>query len=90
MRQYKILLQKFLRNSIYNFRIQNRYTQEKMAELLGISPRSYIEQEHGKYGFSALSLIFYLLILSEEEVYVFLEQFRRDLEQADEESHELL
>ncbi len=87
MRQYKILLQKFLRNSIYNFRIQNRYTQEKMAELLGISPRSYIDQEHGKYGFSALSVIFYLLVLSEDEVYVFLEQFRRDLEQEEKKSY---
>ena len=80
MRQYKPFLQDFLRKSIYNFRIQHQFTQEKMAELLGVSSRSYIEQEHGKYGFSALSLIFYLLVLPEKDVLLLLEKIREDLQ----------
>lgn len=81
MRQYKFLLQSLLRDSIYAFRKKRRYSQERMAELLHISARSYIDQEHGKYSFSALSVLFYFLVLPEEEVLSFLRTFRERLEQ---------
>ena len=87
MRQYKELLQKFLRNSIYAYRMKKEYSQERMAEILHVSTRSYIEQEHGRYGFSALSLIFYLMSLTEEEMMEFVRGFRKKLEK-EEEKHE--
>ena len=85
MREYKILLRTMLRESIYHFRVRNRFSQERMAEILHISPRSYVEQEHGKYGFSALSLVFYLLSLPEDDVLLFLSRFRANLEKAEQE-----
>ncbi|MBU5626933.1 hypothetical protein KQI82_09335 [Oscillibacter sp. MSJ-2] len=81
MRQYKTLLQVFLRNSIYAFRKEMGYSQERMAELLHISPRSYIDQEHGKYSFSALSVIFFLITIPEERVLSLLRAFRKLLQE---------
>lgn len=45
-----------------------------MAELLHVAPRSYFDQEHGKYGFSAVTVIFYFLMLSREEALSLLEE----------------
>lgn len=42
---------------------------ESMAEELDISSRSYIEQEHGKYGFSSMTLIYFLHILQKVSGY---------------------
>ena len=80
MRRYKEVLQKYLRESICGYREKKGYSQEKMAEKLHESTRSYIEQEHGRYGFSAWTLLFYLLMLSEKEVEVFLQEFRKRVE----------
>lgn len=58
-----------------------------MAELLHISPRAYIDQEHGVYGFSALSFAFFLMVISEDEVLILLNDFRalvRRMEEGDE------
>lgn len=64
----------FLRNYIYSFRKQYKLTQEKMAEVLHITPRCYFEQEHGKYSFSAVSFAFFILAMDEEERSEFLDQ----------------
>lgn len=76
----KQLLTAYLREQIHVYRNKEGYTQEKMAEKLHIAPRSYFDQEHGKYGFSALSLTYFLLLLSEEEVLLFLNNFREILQ----------
>ena len=81
MRQYKQLLQHYLRDAIYAYRKDRDLSQDRMAEVLRISPRSYIDQEHLKYSFSALSLIFFLLALTEDEVLLFLRGFRQLVEQ---------
>lgn len=87
MNVYKNLFQTFLREMIYDFRSKNSYSQEHMAELLHISFRAYIEQEHGAYGFSALSFAFFLMVISEDEVLILLNDFRalvRRMEEGDE------
>ena len=84
MRQYKTLLQVFLRNSIYTYRKEKGYSQERMAELLHISPRSYIDQEHGKYSFSALSVIFFLISIPEELVLSLLRGFKKLVQEEEE------
>lgn len=84
MRQYKTLLQVFLHNSIYTYRKEKGYSQERMAELLHISPRSYIDQEHGKYSFSALSVIFFLISIPEELVLSLLRAFKKLVQEEEE------
>ena len=76
MRQYKLLLQGFLMNQILFYRSVNQLTQEQMAELLHISPRSYFDLEHGKYGLSALTLVFFLSMLPKSEVGNLLDEFQ--------------
>ncbi len=79
MRQYKQLFDKFLRKYICNYRKKKNLSQEDMAEILCETPRSYIDQEHGKYGFSGLTVMFFMLELPEEEILLFISQFREDL-----------
>lgn len=83
MRRYKLLLQGILTDRILVYRTDNHYTQEQMAELLHISPRSYFDIEHGKYCCSAITLIFFLLILSKADVLDFLDDFRLRAERKD-------
>ena len=87
MNTYKNLFQTYLREKICSFRDEKQYTQEQMAELLHISPRAYIDQEHGVYGFSALCFVFFLLIIPEGEVLIFLNDFKalvKDMEEDNE------
>ncbi len=74
----KQLLMNYLRKEIHAFRDQEGY------EKLHIAPRSYFDQEHGKYGFSALSLIYFLLLLPEDEVIIFLKNFKELLQRSGE------
>lgn len=82
----KQLLMSYLRKEIHTYRDQEGFSQEMMAEKLHISPRSYFDQEHGKYGFSALSLIYFLLLLPEDEVIIFLKNFRKVLQRSGEDA----
>lgn len=86
MSNRKHLFQEFLRKQIFRFRSKNSLSQERMSELLHVSPRSYFDQEHGKYGFSSLSLITFLLLLSEDEVLDFLQECRNIAQDTDKES----
>ena len=63
MRAYKEALQQLLKNRLLNFRAEHGYSQEKIAELLHISPRALFDLESGKYGFSALTLMFFLSVM---------------------------
>ena len=46
--------------------------------------RAYIDQEHGTYGFSALSFAFFLLAISEDEVLIFLKDFKSQIRNLEE------
>ena len=80
MKTYTKLLKNLLRDSIHDFRLRHHYSQEYMAELLYISPRCYIDQEHGKYGFSFHTFVRFLLLLSDKDVLHMLHEFRELLE----------
>lgn len=67
MENEKELFQEHLRKHVYQYRKSHGLSQEKMAELLNVAPRSYADQERGKYGYSALPLMRYLLILQDEK-----------------------
>lgn len=84
MNKQKRLFYEFLRAQIYAYRKLHSLSQERMAEELHISPRAYFDQEHGKYGFSALALGYFLILLREGEVEAFfrkLQEFLQWLEQ---------
>lgn len=76
MHEYQIMLREFLREQIRGHRKRQKLTQEAMAEELRISPRSYAYLEAGTYGCSAATLMFFLLILSDEEVLQLRMEFR--------------
>ena len=70
-------------NQIKLLRQRKGVTQEAMAEKLRISPRSYISLERGKSGCSAATLMFFLLILSNEEILNLCAAFRRQVDEED-------
>lgn len=76
MNENKLVFQDFLRSQIYSYRRVHAFSQEHMAEALRISPRSYIDQEHGKYGFSAMTLVNYIFLLDDEEILAFIRELR--------------
>lgn len=87
MHQYSLLLRAFLKERIKNRRKALHLTQETMAEKLRISPRSYISLEQGKSGCSAATLMFFLMILSDEDLLQLCEEFRRWVNEED--THEV-
>lgn len=76
MSSYKKKLNDFLREKMRSYRKEHDYSQERMAEMIRIAPRSYFDQEHGKYGFSALSLVMFLFAVPEEEMVEMLGEIR--------------
>lgn len=84
MRKYdKHLLQNFLAEHIRQFRAEHNYTQEQMAERLRISPRSYIDLEHKRYGCSGPTAFFFLLLLDNEARVQLFNDFRKLIDEAD-------
>lgn len=81
--QYKRLLNDFLADQIKQFRTGHGLTQETMSEHLHISPRSYIDLEHKRYGCSAFTLFMFLMQLKIEEIAQMIQQFRTLMERAD-------
>lgn len=76
MNENKLVFQDFLRSRIHSYRSVHAFSQGHMAEALRISPRSYIDQEHGKYGFSAMTLVYYIFLLNDEEILTFIGELR--------------
>lgn len=54
-----------------------------MAEYLRISPRSYIDLEHSRYGCSGTTLFFFFLMLDIEALVRLVNDFREQLERVD-------
>lgn len=68
----KFFIYACLRTAVQSYRKKYGFTQEEMAEALHISVRSYWNQEHGEHGFSGSSVIYFLILLSPEELKEFL------------------
>ena len=64
---------------LYEYRMENSYSQERMAEKLNISPRSYWEQKKGKSGFSGRTICRLLCILPPEEVSSLIHSLRTEV-----------
>ena len=86
MKDLKRVLQRYLRQRVCSFRKQHSLTQEEMAEILHVAPRSYADQERGIYGFSALSFLYFLFLLSDSEILDLLRDLREVLKGGDEDA----
>lgn len=81
MKQYRALARDFLAEYVNALRKHRNLTQDEMAEQLRITSRAYGDLERGKYCFSAVALLFLLLMLSEEEAVAFLKEFHKRVDE---------
>lgn len=81
--QYNTALKDLLSDEIKSFRTVKQLTQEAMAELLRVDPRSYTDLEHKVYNCSALTFVFFLLQLDDEDTLKLLKAIRALLEGID-------
>ena len=58
---YQDIFRRVFCENLMRTRAENGLTQAKMAEMLVMDDRSYIELDHGKSGCSALTLALYLI-----------------------------
>ncbi len=72
-------LRAFLSKSMYAHRKGHGLSQEKMAEILAVSPRSYIDLEHGRFGFSSLSMACFIISMTDEEAVDFIMELKNVL-----------
>lgn len=77
MKQYKILARECLAEYTDTLRKARNLTQEKMAEHLRITSRAYGDLERGKYCFSTITLLFLLIMMTDDELKAFLDMFRK-------------
>lgn len=84
MKVYKDMAKKFFADYVKAARKNKERTQEQMAEEMRISSRAYGDLERGKFCFSALSLLFFLFTLKDEEILQFIQDFRTALFQVEE------
>lgn len=86
MRKHKAFVKKYLMEWVRAVRRKLGLTQEKMSESLCMSVRSYTDIERGRSGFSATTLLFFLALMTDEEVLQLVRGFREGVKQ--EEDHE--
>lgn len=67
MTEYKGTVRLLLSRWVKEVRTHNSWKQWKMAEALRVSDRAYSDLEHWKYCFSAISLLFLLLVMTPEQ-----------------------
>ena len=84
MIQYKLILRVLFRVGLLEYRKSYGNTQEEMAEKLHISPRSYMDLEHGKYCVSSVTLMFFMAQLPKERVVELVNTFAHQAREADE------
>ncbi len=72
MHSYTLIFKPHLIQLSEQCRENMHYTQERMAEELHISTRAYSDVKRNRQSLSASTLIFLLLMLTEEEVLAFL------------------
>ena len=79
MNPYKEILREFFSKYVSTLRKRRGLTQEEMAEKLRITGRAYSDLERGIYCFSAVALVFLLLMLEEHEIKELLSLLREEI-----------
>ena len=83
MNLYKAMLRSFFSGYVSILRKRRGLTQEQMAEKLRITGRAYSDLERGIYCFSAIALVFLLLMLEEEETKELLSSLRDEIKKVE-------
>jgi len=81
MTAYKQLIRTFFSEAVGVIRRRKGMTQEEMAEKMRISCRAYGDLERGKYSFSTIALIFFLLMMDSGEIIELLEAFLKKVKE---------
>ena len=82
MRKHESLFLAFWVVRIREFRIKMELTQEKLAEKLCLSTRNYQKLERGVHRTSAITIILFLYLLSDQEIISFIHSFGQMVEKA--------
>ena len=82
MNPYKEILRRFFSEYVSALRKRRGLTQQ-MAEKLRITGRAYSDLERGIYCFSAVALVFLLLMLEEGEIKELLSPLRDEIEKVE-------
>ena len=77
--RYRQILKTFFRDKVLRTRDDLGMSQEDMAHILAMAPRTFIDLEHGKTGCSALTLALFLIYICKNPV-LFLEELRNAFE----------
>ena len=83
MNPYKEILRGFFSVYVSTLRRRRGLTQEEIAEKLRITGRAYSDLERGIYCFSAVALVFLLLMLEEDEIKELLSPLREEIKKAE-------
>ena len=83
MRKYEDLFLAFWVVHVGEFRLRIDLTQEKLAEKLRINHRNYQKLERGIHKPSAITMILFLYLLSDQEIISFIRTFDQLVEKAD-------
>ena len=75
MRRYERQFLVFWVGQVRGFRLDNRLTQEKLAEALHLTARSYQKLERGVHQPSATTLALFLGQLTDQEILAFVHTF---------------
>lgn len=78
-KRYQQILKAFFCNKIFYTRDTLGITQEDMAHILAMAPRTFIDLEHGKSGCSALTFALFLIYICKNPI-LFLEELRNAFE----------
>ena len=86
MKSGKDMFKAFFGKKAHDFRIEKNLTQECMAELLHVVPRSYVDLEHGRFCPSGLTIAWFLAAQTDEEKLKFIHEFLAESER-EEQNH---
>ena len=84
-KRYEEILKTVLNRHLLRRRTELELSQEEMAHRLLMGCRTYIDLEHGKSGCSALTLVLFLIRVSDDPL-AFLAELRHALENCDTEA----
>lgn len=76
MHSYTVMFRPYLFQLAEQYRMKQRYTQERMAACLHMTARNYNRLKNEEYTFSAAALVLLLALLSDDEVLQFLRAMR--------------
>ena len=82
LRKHESLFLAFWVVRIRKFRIKMELTQERLAEKLCLSTRNYQKLERGDHRPSAITIILFLYLLSDQEIISFIHSFGQMVEKA--------